>query len=371
MIQTYSLMKQYYFYSFSEEYMNFRIELITENNFRDFKDEISDISSFCENFEMKILKEIIIYDRDEMLCTFLQHPFYNERKSNYIPLSPYLLEMALSHESKKVLEYIRTNHTYSIKSMLYTFFSESLTCTQFVKNEFELALKLINKVELIEIINKNISSLSKINLSLLKILYKHGVTFNDLSFENIYEHLCAYGYNRKLDKIHTLIHKCSFYDRINEKGDNLFHHYAKTDYRQKKPYLIRDLLNQHFKNKLSEFDSSGYTPLHYIIMYGRDDSEHLFKILKFIKENSIDINLCDSQNQSLYFHFNRKKASVLNTYCILIGGDPFMMNNEGATPISFLSEVEKEFSLEIFKNKFLEMASMNKQNYSVKQKNRI
>lgn len=85
----------------------------------------------------------------------------------------------------------------------------------------------------------------------------------------------------------------------------------------------------------------------------KNNNQEIINMLVFIMDNKIDINLPNNQGNSIY-HILNMNSSLYNHQCLSIGGDPFLCNKEGKTPldISKLTKQEKYLTSLCYKKIF-------------------
>lgn len=342
------LKKSYFSYYYFEDTSTF-IDSIAKNDLNEFKKNTDNINNFIEDSRFRIINEIVKHDR----VNFMEFMFNLDIYKDKPPISHYLIELIIKHESVNILNFLEVNYFPALKNKIFLFLYKDTPNNNLARNTFEKWLKLNKKEDIIENLSSNIAYLDKIRSHHLKALHDNNINFNDFDYKILYEYYLNHENHRLIDKASQLQNNIPFLLTENESKQNFAHYYFLNDF--SKVYTNKSdlFLNKSAIVSLLRYDLCGQTPLHYLVHNVQEKNKQtIFEMFNLFKQNNLDINIRDIYNRSLYLILNQKFNSAYNLYCIHLGGDPLSADDSGKKPLDFLLQIEQEFTMEIFKQMF-------------------
>lgn len=272
----------------------------------------------------------------------------------------HILDIIEAPENDNIFKYLIENHKQEILDsfpLLVTDYKHNISKVS--RNKVKQLLECIflhneKKIVIEKIEDYILSDFSfKLKSPLLHLLKKSNIRFSDFN-SNILFYLqknnCKW-----VSYVYKVINKQELYNYKNEEQQNYLHFFL---YKQKndknKSFLIypfdEQILNKDNIPLLTEKDNKGNTPLHLFIE--QKSSIMTNDIIPFIHSNNINLNITDENNNTYYHLINFYNKGYYNFLCLMLDGDPTVLNNNNQRPIDILAKEIQDISLQQFLIKF-------------------
>lgn len=273
----------------------------------------------------------------------------------------HILDIIEAPENDNIFQYLIENHKQEILDSFPLFVTDyKLNISKASRNKVKKLLECIflynEKKDVIKKIEDYILSGFSFNLKspLLYLLRKANIRFSDFNSDILFylqKNNCKW-----VSYVYKVINKQELHNYKNKEKQNYLHFFL---YQQKNKDKNKSFLLYEFDEKilrteniqlLTEKDNKGNTPLHLFIELKSYIMEN--SIIPFIHSNNIDLNITDENNNTYYHLINFYNKGYYNFLCLMLDGDPTVLNNNNQRPIDILAKEIQDISLQQFLIRF-------------------
>lgn len=303
-------------------------------------ENISEIKSHLKEYYIEIFKKIILDNKEELFFSLI----------NDFVTCEYLISLLINNNKESMINCFFYTYKDKILKNPYLLFNNEIPVNS-IKNIYDKYFSIEDKQIIYNNIftHKDIFS-SILNVELFKIIIEQNITYKDI-FINSTDYLNIFKFilnNYHLNDTFTNRTGISFDSIYNKNNQNFLSYLTEA-------CIIKNM-NAISKLPLSLLINTKYYKGNFFHLFAekqKNNSQEIINMLVFIMENKIDINLTNNLGNSIY-HILNMNSSSYNHHCLSIGGDPFLCNKEGKTPldISKLTKQEKYLTSLCYKKMF-------------------
>lgn len=344
-----------------------------------------DIESFKEYYEdpkshESLFKHIAKTDDLILFKEFIRRNKYSMalKKDKHCLTRTHILDIINATQNENIFNYLIENHKEEILD------SFPLFITDYQKNISKESRCKINKLlESIFMHNDKKVIINKIedyilsgfyfNLRspLLHLLRKSDIRFSDFNSDILF--YLQKEEQKWISYIYKIIHNTDLKNYKNQDKQNYLHFFLYQARKNNKSFFLyqfdEKMLNADNITLLTAKDKKGNTPLHLFIEQKSHIMEH--SIIPFIHANNIDLNIQDENNNTYYHLINFFNKGFYNFLCLMLDGDPTILNNNNERPIDVLAKEIQDISIQQFLIRFKNCTGFGEKDIKKQSKSRL
>lgn len=303
-------------------------------------ENISEIKPHLKEYYIEIFKKIILNKKEELFFSLIK---------DFVPCE-YLISLLINNNQENMINCFFNTYKDKVLKNPYLLFNDDMSLYS-IKNVYDKYFSKDDK----QLIYNNIFNQKDIfshtlNRDIFKFIIEQDIRHKDIfidsaDFLNIFKFILNHHH---LNDIFINTTGISFDSIYNKNKQNFLSYLTEA-------CIIKNI-NAILKLPLSLLTNTEYYKGNFFHLFAekqKNNNQEIINMLVFIMENKIDINLPNSQGNSVY-HILNMNSSLYNHQCLSIGGDPFLSNKDGKTPldISKLTKQEKYLTSLCYKKIF-------------------